>query len=111
MIDVGKFIARHRYIMMLIAVLLLIPSALGFLRTRVNYDLLSYLPETLDTVAGQDIMVDEFGSGGFAMVVVEGMDMKDVQKLEDYDTLRFGETELLFVSFCNDRFRWPVEKS
>ena len=83
MIDVGKFIARHRYIMMLIAVLLLIPSALGFLRTRVNYDLLSYLPETLDTVAGQDIMVDEFGSGGFAMVVVEGMDMKDVQKLED----------------------------
>ena len=83
MIGVGKFIARHRHIMMLIAVLLLIPSALGFLRTRVNYDLLSYLPETLDTVAGQDIMVDEFGSGGFAMVVVEGMDMKDVQKLED----------------------------
>ena len=83
MIGVGKFIARHRYIMLLIAILLLIPSALGFLKTRVNYDLLSYLPESLDTVAGQDIMVDEFGSGGFAMVVVEGMDMKDVQKLED----------------------------
>ncbi|MBR5047897.1 MAG: MMPL family transporter [Eubacterium sp.] len=83
MIRVGRFIARHKYMMMLIAILLLIPSALGYLKTRVNYDLLSYLPETLDTVAGQDIMVDEFGSGGFAMVVVEGMEMKDVQKLEE----------------------------
>ena len=83
MIGVGKFIARHKYIMLLIGLILLIPSALGYLKTRVNYDLLSYLPETLDTVAGQDIMVDEFGSGGFAMVVVEGMDMKDVRELED----------------------------
>ena len=50
--------------------------------TRVNYDLLSYLPETLETVKGQDIMVDEYGMGAFSMVVVENMELKDVQKLE-----------------------------
>ncbi len=79
----GKFIASHRYLMILIGILLLIPSGIGYLHTKINYDLLSYLPESLDTVAGQDKMVEEFGSGGFAMVVVEGMEMKDVEKLED----------------------------
>ena len=57
--------------------LLLIPSFLGMAATRVNYDILSYLPESLETVEGQDIMVDEFGMGAFSMVVVEDMPMKD----------------------------------
>ena len=79
----GEWIAKQRILILLVGVLLLVPSVIGIVKTRVNYDLLSYLPDTLETVEGQDIMVDEFGSGGFAMVVVEGMDMKDVQKLED----------------------------
>ena len=52
-------------------------------KTRINYDLLSYLPEHLETVKGQDILVDEYGMGAFSMVVVENMDLKDTQKLED----------------------------
>ncbi|MDO5132761.1 MAG: MMPL family transporter [Eubacteriales bacterium] len=63
--------------------LLLIPSVLGIIGTRVNYDLLSYLPDSLETVEGQNIMVDEFGTGAFSMCVLEGMPMKEVQKLAD----------------------------
>ena len=56
---------------------------IGMAATKVNYDLLSYLPEHLETVKGQDILVDEYGMGAFSMVVVENMEMKDVQKLEE----------------------------
>ena len=82
MVKVGKWIARHRILMLLIGVLLIIPSVIGIAKTKVNYDLLSYLPDHLETVKGQDILVDEFGMGAFSMVAVENMDMKDVQKLE-----------------------------
>mgnify|MGYP000653515888 CR=1 FL=1 len=64
-------------------ILLIIPSVIGMAATKVNYDLLSYLPEHLETVKGQDILVDEYGMGAFSMVVVENMEMKDVQKLEE----------------------------
>ena len=83
MIKVGKWIAKHRVLMLLIGFLLVIPSVIGIANTRVNYDLLSYLPEHLETVKGQDIMVDEYGMGAFSMVVVENMKMKDIQALED----------------------------
>ena len=83
MVKVGKWIAKHRVLMLIIGFLLIIPSVIGMAKTRVNYDLLSYLPEHLETVKGQDILVDEYGMGAFSMVVVENMDMKDVQKLED----------------------------
>ena len=82
MVKVGKWIARHRILMLLIGALLIIPSVIGIAKTKVNYDLLSYLPDHLETVKGQDILVDEFGMGAFSMVAVENMDMKDVQKLE-----------------------------
>ena len=82
MVKVGKWIARHRILMLLIGVLLIIPSVIGIAKTKVNYDLLSYLPDHLETVKGQDILVDEFGMGAFSMVAVENMNMKDVQKLE-----------------------------
>ena len=89
MIKVGKWIAKHKVLIVLIGLVLLIPSVLGIAATRVNYDILSYLPESLETVEGQDIMVDEFGMGAFSMVVVENMDMKDVAalkaKFEDID--------------------------
>ena len=83
MVKVGKWIAKHKYLILLISFLLLIPSVIGMAKTRVNYDILSYLPDTLETIKGQDIMVDEYGMGAFSMVVVENMELKDVQKLED----------------------------
>ena len=83
MVKVGKWIARHRILILIIGLLLLIPSIIGTAKTRVNYDLLSYLPESLETVKGQDILVDEFGMGAFSMVVAENMELKDVQKLKE----------------------------
>ena len=85
---IGKAIAKGRYLIFILALALLIPSAIGYLNTRVNYDILSYLPDSLETVSGQDIMVDEFGMGAFSMVIVEGMDNKDAAALEaDLETI------------------------
>ena len=85
---IGKAIAKGRYLIFILALALLVPSAIGYLNTRVNYDILSYLPESLETVSGQDIMVDEFGMGAFSMVIVEGMDNKDAAALEaDLETI------------------------
>ena len=92
MIKFGKWIAKHKVIIVIISMLLLIPSFLGMAATRVNYDILSYLPDSLETVEGQDIMVDEFGMGAFSMVVVEDMDLKDVaalkQKFQDVEHVK-----------------------
>ena len=80
LIKMGKQIAKHKFLILLIGFLLLIPSLIGMVTTRVNYDLLSYLPETLETVKGQDIMVDEYGMGAFSMVVYSDLilDSQDV---------------------------------
>ena len=83
MIKFGKGVVKFRIPILILAVLLLIPAGISYLNTRVNYDILSYLPDTLETIKGQDIMVDEYGMGAFSMVVVENMELKDVQKLED----------------------------
>lgn len=83
MIKVGKWIAKHKVLIVLISMILLIPSVIGMAATKVNYDILSYLPDSLETVEGQDIMVDEFGMGAFSMVVVEDMDLKDVAALKE----------------------------
>ena len=82
MITLGKWITKHKNIILLAAVILLVPSAIGYVTTRVNYDVLSYLPATLETVEGQDILVDEFGMGAFSMVIAEGMTMKEAADLE-----------------------------
>lgn len=82
MINIGKWITKHKNIILVIAFILLIPAGIGYVSTRVNYDVLSYLPESLETIKGQDILVDEFGMGAFSMVVVEDMPMKDAAKLE-----------------------------
>ena len=89
MVKAGKWIAKRRILIVLIGILLLIPSVIGTIKTRINYDILSYLPESLETVKGQDVMVDEFGTGAFSMVVVEDMPLKDVQKLKN----KFEEIE------------------
>lgn len=78
----GKCVAKHKIFIIVLAVLLLIPAGIGYVSTRINYDVLSYLPKSLETVNGQDVMVDEFGMGAFSMVIVEGMENKDVAELE-----------------------------
>ena len=78
MVKVGKKIAKHRIAILIIGFLLLIPSAFGYFNTRVNYDILYYLPDNIDTMKGQEILMDDFGKGAFAMEVVEGMTTKEV---------------------------------
>jgi uncharacterized protein len=83
MIGFGKFVTKHKKLIVLLAVLLLVPSIWGYVNTRVNYDILSYLPKDIETMVGQDILVDEFKTGGFSMVVLEGMQNKDVVALKE----------------------------
>ena len=73
MIKFGKWVAKHRILILIIAVLLLIPSFFGYASTKINYDILYYLPDDIETMQGQDILTDEFGTGAFAMYMVEGM--------------------------------------
>ena len=82
MVKVGKWIAKHRILILILAVIALIPSAWGYEHTKTNYDLLTYLPESLETVKGQDILVDEFGMGAYAQIVVENKSLKQVQQIE-----------------------------
>lgn len=82
MLRFGRVVTKNRKIILIIALLLLIPSVFGYINTRVNYDVLLYLPDTMETVKGQDILLDEFNKGGFSMVMVEGMEYKDVAKLK-----------------------------
>ena len=77
-----KIIVKHRVLILILAVLLLIPSAFGYFNTRVNYDILYYLPDEIETMVGQDILKDEFGKGAFAMEIVENMPYKDVAKVK-----------------------------
>lgn len=82
MIRFGKWVVKHRIPILALGVLLLLPSVFGMANTRINYDVLDYLPENIDTVQGQNILLDEFGKGGFSLVMVEGMSEKDIVALE-----------------------------
>ena len=82
MVKFGKKVVKYRVLILIIGVLLLIPSAFGYLNTRVNYDVLTYLPEDIETMVGQDILVNDFGTGAFSMFIVDGMEDKDVSKLK-----------------------------
>ena len=79
----SQFVVKARYAILIIAVLLLIPSAIGYFNTRVNYDLLYYLPDGIDTMTGQDILMDEFNSGAFGIVMVDKMSDSDVSVLKE----------------------------
>lgn len=78
----GKAVTRKRRLILAVALLLLIPSVLGIMATRINYDVLDYLPDDIETMQGQDILMEDFGKGGFAMVMVDGMQKKDVAQLK-----------------------------
>lgn len=83
MIKFGKGVVKFRIPILILAVLLLIPAGISYLNTRVNYDILSYLPSDIETMEGQDILLDKFGTGAFSFLIVEGMDDKDVDALAD----------------------------
>ena len=78
----GKAVVKYRVPILIVSILLLIPAVLGAFGTRINYDVLSYLPKDIETMKGQDILLDEFGKGGFSMVLLEGMEEKDVAALK-----------------------------
>lgn len=77
----GRKVVQYRAAILIISIILLIPAAFGYVNTRINYDILSYLPKDMETMKGQDILLDEFGTGAFSMCVVEGMDGKDISKM------------------------------
>ncbi len=81
MITFGKKVVKLRIPILIISLLLLVPSVLGIISTRINYDILSYLPEDIETMKGQDILMEEFDTGAFSICVVEGMANKDVSAL------------------------------
>ena len=83
MIKFGKAVVKLRIPILILSFLLLIPSAIGYFNTRVNYDILTYLPKDIETMKGQDILLDEFGTGAFSFCVVEGMDAKDIRTMRE----------------------------
>lgn len=66
-------VVKHRIVILIVALLLLIPSTLGMIGTRINYDMLNYLPDDMDTVIGQEELLQDFGKGAFSLIVVEDM--------------------------------------
>jgi len=83
MLKFGKAVVKGRFLILIASVLLLIPAIIGYVHTKVNYDILSYLPENIDTMKGQDILLDKFGTGAYSTVVIEGMDNKQLKKTAD----------------------------
>ena len=82
MIKFGKAVVKSRIVILISSVLLLIPALLGYISTRINYDVLTYLPEEIETMKGQEIMIEDFGTGAFSMFIVDGMELKDVAELK-----------------------------
>ena len=78
----GKFICNNRVKILIITILLLIPSLIGMLSTKINYDILVYLPEDIETVKGQNILADDFNMGSFSITIIDNMSAKDVLNLE-----------------------------
>ena len=83
MLKIAEKICKHKKIILAIALLLLIPSVIGMKATRINYDILAYLPDNVDTVQGENILTNEFNMGSYSIVITENMSTKDIQKLED----------------------------
>ena len=98
----GKWVVKCRIPILILAVALLIPSLIGMIMTRINYDMLTYLPDDIDTVVGQDILMDEFGKGAFSFVIIEGMDPEDVSSLrEDISHVDHVDTVLWYDDFAD----------
>lgn len=98
----GKWVVKCRIPILILAIALLVPSLIGMIMTRINYDMLSYLPGDIDTVVGQDILMDDFGKGAFSFVIIEGMDPEDVSSLrEDISHVDHVDTVLWYDDFAD----------
>ena len=83
MVKVGKKIVKFRVPILILSIILLIPAVWGYMNTRINYDVLTYLPEDIETMQGQEIMTNDFGIGAFSMLMVDGMEDKEIVKLKE----------------------------
>ena len=108
MLNFGKAVVKMRFIIIAVALALLIPSGIAYLNTRINYDVLTYLPKEIETMKGQDILLDEFGTGAISMVVVDGMEWKDVSKLrQEIEEVPHVKDVIWYDSFAS--LSTPVE--
>ena len=104
----SKTIVKLKVPILILALVLAIPSAVSYLHTKVNYDLLTYLPKDIDTMVGQDILIDEFGTGAFSMCIVEGMPEKEVSDLKkEIEQVDHVKKVLWYDSFLSTRI--PME--
>lgn len=102
MLEFAKKVVKHKGMILTIGVLLLIPSVLGIAATRVNYDMLSYLPKDIETMKGQDILLDEFKKGAFSLFIVEDMSDKEVSKLkEEIEEIDHVDSVIWYDSFMD----------
>ena len=79
----GEFVCKHKRIILIIMLILLIPSIIGMKATRINYDILVYLPDAIETIQGENILSEDFNMGAFSIILLEDMETKDILKLED----------------------------
>ena len=104
----GNFVVRHRVVILIVALALLVPSVIGTALTRVNYDLLTYLPDEIDTMVGQDALMEQFGKGAFSFVIVKGMATGDVAALRDkIEALEHVDSVIWYTSFADEAI--PME--
>ncbi len=101
-IKFGKMIVKHKWTIFIISIVLLIPSIIGYVNTGINYDLLSYLPEEIETMKGQDILIDEFGTGAFSCFVVEGLDEKSTLAIKEDIEQVSGVKRILWYDAVTD---------
>ena len=79
----GKFVCKYRKVILVIALLLLVPAIIGIKATRINYDILVYLPEDVETIQGENILSEDFNMGAFSVIILENMETKDITTLEE----------------------------
>lgn len=98
----SRFVVKSRVIILIVAIVLLVPATIGMITQRINYDMLTYLPGDIDTMIGQDILMDEFGKGAFSFIVVEGMTDQQVSDLrERLEDVEHVDTVLWYTSFAD----------
>lgn len=98
----GEAVVKHRIPILIICFLLLIPSIIGMMNMKINYDMLNYLPSNLETVKGQDILLDQFGKGAFSFIIVDGMEPKDVSALkEKIKTVKHVDSVIWYDDLAN----------
>nr|MCR5753633.1 MMPL family transporter [Acetatifactor sp.] len=98
----SKFVVRWRIPILILTLVMMVPALIGMLGTRINYDMLDYLPENMDTVKGQNELMNDFGKGAFSFIIVENMDEKDVAALKNrIEDVEHVETVIWYDSFAD----------